>query len=90
MTRFYSQYPLSKPGLQKFIKAFSWPGSFLEVLMPHYHLLTYRLLGLQEASRLTSTPRLPVQSTKVENLDMRSLSPTEVLWTSPTLLLLRE
>jgi len=28
MTRFYSQYPLNKSGLAKFIKAFSWPGGF--------------------------------------------------------------
>lgn len=28
MTRFYSQYPLSKDGIGKFIKAFSWPGGF--------------------------------------------------------------
>ncbi|KAF8312100.1 phosphoketolase [Clavulina sp. PMI_390] len=28
ITRFYSQYPLSVSGVEKFIRAFSWPGGF--------------------------------------------------------------
>jgi xylulose-5-phosphate/fructose-6-phosphate phosphoketolase len=28
MTRFYSDYPVDKKGLDKFVKAFSWPGGF--------------------------------------------------------------
>lgn len=28
MSRFYSQYPLDEAGLEKFIRAFSWPGGF--------------------------------------------------------------
>lgn len=28
MSKFYSQYPLDEPGLEKFIRAFSWPGGF--------------------------------------------------------------
>jgi xylulose-5-phosphate/fructose-6-phosphate phosphoketolase len=38
MTRFYSQYPLNKLGLAKFIKAFSWPGMF-NSLVSSYNLL---------------------------------------------------
>ena len=28
ITRFYGQYPQTKPGLDKFVKAFSWPGGW--------------------------------------------------------------
>jgi len=44
MTRFYSQYPLNKLGLAKFIKAFSWPGMFNSLVSPPTCSLKYLVI----------------------------------------------
>ena len=78
MSKFYPQYGRNKEGLEKFIRAFSFPGGFPSHVRPPppCSLACAQSTDLSPFL-LRSTPRPLELSTRVESLDTHSRSHTE-------------